>query len=30
MIKDIVKGEKELENLKQSLILQITDNNISY
>ncbi|CAD8173525.1 unnamed protein product [Paramecium pentaurelia] len=30
LIKDTVKGEKELENLKQSLILQITDSNISY
>ncbi|CAD8203574.1 unnamed protein product [Paramecium pentaurelia] len=30
LIKDVVKGEKELENLKQSLILQITDNNVSY
>ncbi|CAD8121443.1 unnamed protein product [Paramecium sonneborni] len=30
LIKDVVKGEKELENLKQGLILQITDNNVSY
>ncbi|CAD8213330.1 unnamed protein product [Paramecium octaurelia] len=30
LIKDVVQGEKELENIKQSLILHITDNNASY